>query len=157
MGLAGPCPGDFGSSRIAGVITVPLLISLSRIPYQQKDQRSVLGYLAHARDEDPKNTAGSLLLWYGLRRNGSAIQADKSLLEPVKVDGNNLYYNYVLGAVWVPNMGLCHSLLRQVHRAEAVSARTISPLPRRSSSGRLRPTRKTRRRTRTWGRSTFSS
>ena len=39
----------------AGSPSVEILLELARVAYQQHDREGTLGYLAHARDLDPKN------------------------------------------------------------------------------------------------------
>jgi tetratricopeptide (TPR) repeat protein len=84
-----------------GAVTVPLLMALAQVAYKQQDFKGTLGYLAHARELDPKN--GAVHFFFGMVcvDMDLPIEAEKSLAEALKLDPNNAYYSYALGAVTV--------------------------------------------------------
>jgi tetratricopeptide (TPR) repeat protein len=80
-------------------ITTPLLLDLARVAYKQKDNKGALGYLAHARDVEPKNA--SIHFFWGLicMEEQLPVEALKSLREAVALDPNNPFIHYALGEV----------------------------------------------------------
>jgi tetratricopeptide (TPR) repeat protein len=79
--------------------TPPILLDLARAAYKQRDLKGALGYLAHARDLDPKNAVvhfffGMVCVDLNLGR-----EAYDSLKQAFALDPQNPYVNYALGAV----------------------------------------------------------
>lgn len=78
---------------------VRLLMRLAEVANRQHDYRGALGYLAHARDLEPKNA--SVHFFFGMM----CVQLDlheeayASLKKAVALDPDNPYYEYALGAV----------------------------------------------------------
>lgn len=87
--------------RVAAAQTasVPLLLDLARVAYKQRDLDDSLGYLAHARDLEPRNP--SIHFFFGMVcvELNLPVEARRSLNEAVRLDPENAYYNYALGAV----------------------------------------------------------
>lgn len=83
----------------AGPLTAELLTMLARVAYKQQDREGVLGYLAHARDLDPKNAAVHFFFGLVCVEMDLPIEAEKSLGTAVQLDPDNAWYNYALGAV----------------------------------------------------------
>jgi tetratricopeptide (TPR) repeat protein len=79
--------------------SVPNLLELARIAYDQKDYTGALGYLAHARDLEPKNAAIHFLWGMVCVEKNLTEEAYQALKKAVSLDPNNAYYNYALGAV----------------------------------------------------------
>jgi tetratricopeptide (TPR) repeat protein len=79
--------------------SVVVLVDLSRVAEVAKDYQGALGYVAHARDLQPKDA--SLPYQFGaicLRLN-LAGEARKALGEAVKLDPENPQYNFAMGIV----------------------------------------------------------
>ena len=85
----------------AGSPSVEILSELARVAYQQHDRDGALGYLAHARDLDPKNAGIHFFFGVVCIELNLPLEARKSLDEAVRLDPENAYYNYALGAVAV--------------------------------------------------------
>lgn len=79
--------------------TLPLLLGLARVAYRQKDFEGTLGYLAHARDLDPKNAGVHFFFGMVCVEMDLVVEAEKSLRTAVALNPDNPYYNYALGAV----------------------------------------------------------
>jgi tetratricopeptide (TPR) repeat protein len=79
--------------------SAPVLIRLSKLAYQSADLEGALGYLAHARDLEPLNSA--IHFFFGIVCVDLKLppEAKESLLEAVRLDPANAYYHYALGAV----------------------------------------------------------
>jgi tetratricopeptide (TPR) repeat protein len=77
----------------------PLLRELARVAYKQQDYKGTLGYLAHARDLDPKDA--SIHFFFGMTCLAAelVIEARNSLQKAVDLSPDQPYYNYALGAV----------------------------------------------------------
>lgn len=82
-----------------GPITVPLLIELARVANQQGDNRGALGYLAHARDLEPKNPLVHFFFGIVCVEMNLVQEAYTSLQKAVQLKPNDPYYNYALGSV----------------------------------------------------------
>ncbi len=91
----------YENSAAAGKISVPLLLELARVAYKQKDFEGALGYLAHARDLDPKNAGVHFFFGMVCVEMDLPIEAEKSLKKAVELNPENPYYNYAMGAVIV--------------------------------------------------------
>ena len=79
--------------------SVPTLLDLARVAYDQKDYKGTLGYLAHARELQPNNA--SIHFFWGIAciEQNLAEEAYQSLKKAVALDPNNAYYNYAMGVV----------------------------------------------------------
>ncbi len=80
-------------------LSVPLLLELAKVAHEQKDYQGALGYLAHARDLDPKNA--SLHYYFGLvcLDLNLLAEAGNSFDKAVKLEPENPTYNYTMGSV----------------------------------------------------------
>jgi tetratricopeptide (TPR) repeat protein len=89
------------SAARLGPVSVPLLLGLAQVAYKQQDRAGALGYLAHAREIDPKN--GAIHFFFGIVcvEMDLPIEAEKSLAAAVQADPENAYYNYAMGAVTI--------------------------------------------------------
>jgi tetratricopeptide (TPR) repeat protein len=83
----------------AGQPSAEILSELARVVYQQHDREGALGYLAHARELDPKNAAIHFFFGVVCIELDLPLDARKSLDEAVRLDPKNPYYNYALGSV----------------------------------------------------------
>jgi tetratricopeptide (TPR) repeat protein len=81
-----------------GNLSVPSLLELARVAHKQRDYRSSLGYLAHARDLEPANA--SLHYDFGLvcLDLNLVAEARNSFEKAVTLDPENAAYNYAMGA-----------------------------------------------------------
>jgi len=79
--------------------TLPRLLGLARVAYRQKDFEGTLGYLAHARDLDPKNSGVHFFFGMVCVEMDLVVEAERSLRTAVELNPDNPYYNYALGAV----------------------------------------------------------
>ncbi|HVN78103.1 MAG TPA: tetratricopeptide repeat protein [Terriglobia bacterium] len=80
-------------------ISSSLLLELARIAYKQKDNQGALGYLAHARDLDPKNSAVHFFWGIVCIEEDLPVEALKALREAVSLSPDNAYARYALGDV----------------------------------------------------------
>ena len=80
-------------------VSVSLLLDLARVAYKNKDLKGALGYLAHARDLEPKNFSVHFFFGIVCQEQDLLIDATKSLKEAVALSPENPYANYALGAV----------------------------------------------------------
>ncbi|HYK89417.1 MAG TPA: tetratricopeptide repeat protein [Acidobacteriota bacterium] len=91
-------------------VSVPLLLDLARVAYKQRDFKGTLGYLAHARELDPKNSRIHFFFGVVCVELDLLIDATKSLKEAVALAPENPYANYALGSVLMqssePSSGL---------------------------------------------------
>jgi Flp pilus assembly protein TadD len=76
-----------------------VLIRLAKLAYQLTDLEGALGYLAHARDLEPRNATIHLLFGIVCVDLKLPPEAEQSLVEAVRLDPGNPIYNYALGAV----------------------------------------------------------
>ena len=83
----------------AGPPSVEVLSELARVAYRQHDLEGSLGYLAHARDLDPRNAGIHFFFGVVCIELNLPLDARKSLDEAVRLDPKNAYYNYALGSV----------------------------------------------------------
>ena len=79
----------------------PVLFQLARVAYRSGDREGALGYLAHARDLDPKNAAVHFFFGMVCVDLNLLPDAKKSLEEAVRLSPDDAYYNYALGATLV--------------------------------------------------------
>lgn len=84
-----------------GAPAVDTLSELARIAYQQQDREGALGYLAHARDLEPRRADIHFFFGIVCVELSLPVEARRSLEEAVRLDPENAYYNYALGAVAV--------------------------------------------------------
>lgn len=101
QGQLGPAREALEKAAASGPFTLPLLTSLAQVAYKQQDRQGALGYLAHARDLDPKSAPVHFFFGMVCVEMDLPVEAGKSLAEAVTLDPNNAYYNYALGAVTV--------------------------------------------------------
>lgn len=78
---------------------VHLLMRLADLADQEHDYRGALGYLAHARDLDPRNASVHFFFGMICVELDLHVEAYDSLKKAVTLDPDNAYYNYALGAV----------------------------------------------------------
>ncbi len=84
---------------VTAPVSVDLLLDLARVAYKQRDFKDALGYLAHARDLDPKNFGIHFFFGIVCVELELLIDANKSLEEAVKLTPENPFANYALGSV----------------------------------------------------------
>ena len=113
----------------SGAPSVEILSELARVAYQQRDRDGALGYLAHARDLDPRNAGVHFFFGVVCIELNLPLEARKSLDEAVRLDPENPYYNYALGAV-------------AIHGSDPTQA--IHYFPRNTSSASRKITRPVR-------------
>ena len=75
-----------------------LLIELARVAYQQQDYKGALGYLAHARDLEPRNAAIHYAFGMSCIRLQLVAEAHVAFGKAVELEPDNPQYNYVMGA-----------------------------------------------------------
>jgi tetratricopeptide (TPR) repeat protein len=83
----------------AGGPTVPLLMDLARVVYKSGDAKGALGYLAHARDLDPRNAGIHFFFGMACIDLNLGAEAYESLKKAIALDPENPFINYALGAV----------------------------------------------------------
>ena len=79
-------------------LTVGSLLELARVTRKQKDYQGALGYLAHARDLEPKNAG--IHYYFGLVCMDLSLVAEarNSFEKAVQIEPENPEYNYAMGA-----------------------------------------------------------
>ena len=79
--------------------SVAILVDLARVAKSQKDYQGALGYLAHARDLEPRDAR--LSYYFGLVCLDLNLlgEARKALEEAVRLAPDDPDYNYVMGSV----------------------------------------------------------
>ena len=75
------------------------LMELAQASWRQKDLEGTLGYLAHARDLDPKNGAIHFLFAITCNEMSLPVEAKLSLEKALALEPDNPYYNYAMGSV----------------------------------------------------------
>ncbi len=75
------------------------LLDLARAAWKQKDYERTLGYLAHARDLDPRNAGIHFFFGVTCNEMNLPVEAKKSLEKALELAPGNPYYNYAMGAV----------------------------------------------------------
>ncbi len=80
-------------------LTVNLLLDLTRVAYKAGDREGALGYLAHARDLNPRDARPHFLFGLISLKLEAYLDARKSLEQAVALDPSNPDYNYALGLV----------------------------------------------------------
>lgn len=105
LGLAYQRLGKFPEARetlerfvARGNLSVASLLVLARIAREEKDYQGSLGYLAHARDLEPKNA--SVHYFFGLvcLDMNLIAEARNSFEKATSLDPDNPTYNYAMGA-----------------------------------------------------------
>ena len=79
-------------------LTAGSLLELARVARKQKDYQGALGYLAHARDLEPKNAG--IHYYFGLVCMDLSLVAEarNSFEKAVQIEPENPNYNYAMGA-----------------------------------------------------------
>lgn len=77
----------------------PALEALADIAYKQHDLEGTLGYLAHARDLDPKNASVHFFFGIVCIELNLPVEAKKSLQKALDLEPDNPDYNYARGSV----------------------------------------------------------
>ena len=80
-------------------LTVNLLLDLTRVAYKAGDREGALGYLAHARDLEPRDARPHFLFGLISLKLEAYLDARKSLDQAVALEPSNPDYNYALGLV----------------------------------------------------------
>jgi tetratricopeptide (TPR) repeat protein len=75
------------------------LLDLARVAHKQQDYEGALGYLAHAREIEPRNAAVHFFFGMVSIDLKLPIEAKASLAKALELDPENPYYNYALGSV----------------------------------------------------------
>jgi len=75
------------------------LMELAGVADKQRDYQGALGYLAHARDLEPKNAAIHFFFGMVCVEENLLEEAYQALRQAVSLAADNAYYNYALGAV----------------------------------------------------------
>jgi len=85
-------------SFVNGKPSVALLLELARVARLQKDYQGALGYLAHARDMEPRNAG--LHYYFGVVCVDLSLiaEARDSFAKAVEIEPENADYNYAMGA-----------------------------------------------------------
>ena len=86
-------------AAVTSPVQVSLLLDLARIAYKEKDLKGTLGYLAHARELEPKNFGVHFFFGMVCVEMDLLIDAVTSLKEAVALSPENPYANYALGSV----------------------------------------------------------
>jgi tetratricopeptide (TPR) repeat protein len=79
--------------------TVPVLTDLARAAYRMGDQKGALGYLAHARELEPKNAAVHFFFGIVCVEQNLGAEAYDSLKKAVALAPDSAPINYAMGAV----------------------------------------------------------
>ncbi|MFN0084732.1 MAG: tetratricopeptide repeat protein [Blastocatellia bacterium] len=82
----------------AGPPTVPLLLDLARVAFQQRDYQGALGYLAHGRDLEPQRAQIHYLFGQTCIRLELVAEAHLAFVKAVELERDNPEYNYAAGA-----------------------------------------------------------
>jgi tetratricopeptide (TPR) repeat protein len=75
------------------------LIALARAAYEDRDLEGTLGYLAHARDLEPRSAPIHFFIGIVALELDLAVEARKSLEQAIELDSRNAFYHYALGGV----------------------------------------------------------
>jgi tetratricopeptide (TPR) repeat protein len=89
----------FEASAASGTVGVPILMDLARVAWKAGDRRGALGYLAHARDLDPKDARIHFLFGMICVELELGVEAYNSLKQAVALEPESASYNYAMGAV----------------------------------------------------------
>ena len=106
LGLAQESAGDLEGSRstlegaaAADRRSTATLVDLARVAREQKDYKGALGYLAHAREMEPRDAM--LLYYFGLASLDMNLLAEarKAFGEAVQLDPESAQINFAMGTV----------------------------------------------------------
>lgn len=105
LGLAYERLGKFPEARdtlerfvARGNLSVPSLVVLARIAREEKDYQGSLGYLAHARELEPKNASVHYFFGMVCLDMNLIAEARNSFEKATNLDPDNPTYNYAMGA-----------------------------------------------------------
>lgn len=82
----------------AGAPNVSLLLDLARVAFRQTDYQGALGFLAHARDLEPRRARIHYLFGETCVRLELVAEAHQSFVKAVELEPDNPEYNYAAGA-----------------------------------------------------------
>lgn len=82
----------------AGAPTEPLLLDLARVAFAERDYKGALGYLAHARDLEPKRAQIHYLFGETCIRMELVAEAHLAFVKAVELEPEKAEYNYAAGA-----------------------------------------------------------
>jgi len=106
LGAAYETAGRLGAARealeaaaAARPDAVPILLDLARVAQDQGDRRGALGYLAHARELDPKDARIHFLFGMVCVELDLGVEAFAALKQAAALDPDNASINYAMGAV----------------------------------------------------------
>lgn len=106
LGLAQEAEGQLQSARTtlesafaADPKSIQILSDLARIARAANDNQGALGYLAHARDLNPKDSSLAFEFGAVCVRMGLYGEARKALAEALRLEPNNPRYNFAMGTV----------------------------------------------------------
>jgi Tfp pilus assembly protein PilF len=106
LGVGYEATGRLGAAREAleasaasRPAAVPILLDLARVAWTAGDRRGALGYLAHARDLDPKDARIHFLFGMICVELDLGVEAYNSLKQAVALEPESASYNYAMGAV----------------------------------------------------------
>jgi tetratricopeptide (TPR) repeat protein len=91
--------GTFERAVQSSKPSVTLLLDLARVSHKQKDAQTALGYLAHARDLDPKDPQIHYLFGAICAELDLSEDAYNAFKKAVQLDGQNADYNLAAGAI----------------------------------------------------------
>jgi tetratricopeptide (TPR) repeat protein len=89
----------FEAAAAARPDSVPLLVDLARVAQRQGDARGALGYLAHARELDPKDARLHFAFGMACVELDLGVEAYNALKEAAALDPGSAAINYAMGAV----------------------------------------------------------
>lgn len=105
LGLAYETVGKLAEARAtlekfveSGQLSVATLFELARVAHEQKDYSGSLGYLAHARDIEPQNSAVHYSFGLVCLELDLVAEARNSFEKAVKLKPDEPSYNYAMGA-----------------------------------------------------------
>jgi tetratricopeptide (TPR) repeat protein len=89
----------YEAAAAARTDSVPLLVDLARVAQAQGDRTGALGYLAHARQLDPKDARLHFAFGMLCVELNLGVEAHSALKEAAALDPGNAAINYAMGAV----------------------------------------------------------
>ncbi len=84
-------------SSAAGKPSTGLLMDLTRLAHRQKDFQGALGYLAHARDLEPRNAAIHFSFGMICAEMNLGAEAQTAFAKALELEPNNADYNFAMG------------------------------------------------------------
>jgi tetratricopeptide (TPR) repeat protein len=75
------------------------LVDVARVAYKQRQWEDALGYLAHARDLDPKMAPVHFFFGMTAVELDLIVEAERAFTRAVELEPTNPFYNYALGSV----------------------------------------------------------